>query len=49
MEIRDFISVAKIPSVWSAILFAEDQIKVSEVQNETRYRLVNNDGKQNKY
>lgn len=49
MEIRDIISVVKIPSVWPAVLFAENQIEVSKVQNETRYRLVNNDGKQNKY
>ena len=49
VEIRDIISVVKIPSVWPAVLFAENQIEVSKVQNETRYRLVNNDGKQNKY
>jgi hypothetical protein len=49
MEIRDIVSVVKIPSVWPAVLFAEDQIEVSEEQNETCYRLENNDGKQKKY
>ena len=39
MEIRDIVSVVKIPSVWPAVLFAENQIEVSEVLNETRYRL----------
>ena len=48
MEIRDIISVVKIPSVWPAVLFAENQIEVSEVQNETHNRLEKNDGKQEK-
>ena len=49
MEIRDIISVVKIPSVWPAVLFAENQIEVNKVQNETHTRIEKNDGKQNKY
>ena len=39
MEIRDIVSVVKIPSVWPAVLFTEDQIEVNEVQNETHNRI----------
>ena len=39
MEIRDIISVVKIPSVWPAVLFAKNQIEVSKVQNETHTRI----------